>query len=549
MTLPIRSHILQVEQHDTPTRAITLTAADDHQVLSTVLHDHGIPLNTRCGGRGLCDACTVEILSGPHTSSAIKACLVKLCDLPSAATTHIRIPTRSSLRYRPQIVTEWRVNIPCGHDPLYVPTREETTPLGVAVDIGTTTVAILLVDLRTGRVLTQAAQFNEQMKLGDDVVTRINLCLTDPTMLVRLQQAIIEATLYPLLRSALAQLDASLNQVRCFTIAGNTTMLHLLAGVNPGPMGMAPFTPVFLAHRVLPAQELFPALLLPTTVQVHLLPSASAYVGADLTAGVVASGMYYDEGPSLLVDVGTNGEMVLKHQGQFWGCATAAGPAFEGAGLYCGMRAGTGAISDISLAGEGDSFSVSTQVIGPAHTVAVGLCGSAYVDFLAQGRAVGLLGAQGRFHDKFNAAGHVIPWEKGLDKAFNLGPVTDAHPVVISQRDIASLLQAKAAIAAGILTLLNQAGITPAEIKTLYLAGGFGTKMNVAHALACGLLPGFTVAQIQPVGNTALAGAYLALLDQSLLTEMKHVGEQMRIVELNHDPNFEDTYIDQLSLP
>jgi uncharacterized 2Fe-2S/4Fe-4S cluster protein (DUF4445 family) len=549
MTHPVRSHILQVEQPDTPIRDITLTADTDHQVLSTVLHDHGIPLNTRCGGRGLCDACTVQIRNGPHAGSAIKACLVKICDLPNSATTHIRIPARSSLRYRPQIVTEWRVNIPCGHDPLYVPTPEETTPLGVAVDIGTTTVAILLVDLRTGQVLGQSAMFNEQMKLGDDVVTRINLCLTDPAMLARLQQAIIEHTLYPLLRGALAKLDASLNQVRCFTIAGNTTMLHLLAGVNPGPMGIAPFTPVFLAHKVIPAQELFPALALPASVQVHLLPSASAYVGADLTAGVIASGMYYDEGPCLLVDVGTNGEIILKHQGQFWGCATAAGPAFEGAGLYCGMRAGTGAISGIRLAGVGANFVVQTAIIGPAQRIPAGLCGSAYVDFLAQGRAVGLLGAQGRFNPDFDADGHVIPWEKGMDKAFQLGMTGDSKPIVISQRDIASLLQAKAAIAAGILTLLNQVGITPADIKTVYLAGGFGTKMNVAHALACGLLPGFTEAQIQPVGNTALAGAYLALLDQSLLAEMKTVGEQLQIVELNHDPNFEDTYIDQLSLP
>ena len=278
-------------------------------------------------------------------------------------------------------------------------------------------------------------------------------------------------------------------------------------------------------------------------------PSAAAYVGADLTAGVVASGMLYDEGTSLLVDVGTNGEIVLKHNGEFLGCATAAGPAFEGAGLSCGMRAGDNVIAYVRMSGNGESFKVQTETIGESKKTAVGLCGSAYIDFLAEGRRAGLLGETGRFDSDFDARGHIIPWDANRDRAFRLGFAPGNQPIAVSQRDIASLLQAKAATAAGVLTLLGRVGLSPQDVKRVYLAGGFGTKMNAGNAIACGLLPGFTAEQIQPVGNTSLAGAYLALLDRSLLDEMRRVGEGMKIVELNLDPSFEGTYIEQLMLP
>lgn len=608
---------LVVETPDAGSKTLLYSPAGGPANLSEYLRVHGVPLNTRCGGRGLCESCMVELVRGEvrgiasgKTATAngapvpVKACEVRLEGLEA----HVRVPARSYLRYRPQIITDYRINIPCGHDPLYqdvpiehlVPEnliadlrrRFSGTPvnitadagrqaamlrgeavqaavehrgearlitrvaapgaaaLGVAIDIGTTTVALILVDLTSGKVLAQAAMFNQQMNLGDDVVTRIQLCMNDSSMVAAMQKLVARQTILPLVNSALQHAGAKAEQVRCFAIAANTTMLHLVAGVDPTPMGTAPFTPAFLGHKVVASAEVFGEGF--AGAAVHLLPSASAYVGADLTAGVVASGMLYDDGPSLLVDVGTNGEIILKHKEKFLGCATAAGPAFEGAGLSCGMRAGDGTIAYVRLEGRGENFQVHTQTIGhedgkPARIV--GICGSAYIDFLAEARKCGLLVPTGRFDPEFDHRGHVIDWDHHHDKAFRLGYAPGKQPVVISQRDIASLMQAKAAVAAGILTLLANAGLQPADIKTLYLAGGFGTKMVSGNAIACGLLPGFTPTQIQPVGNTALAGAYLGLLDASLLREVRRVGEEMEVIELNLDPRFEDCYIEQLSLP
>jgi uncharacterized 2Fe-2S/4Fe-4S cluster protein (DUF4445 family) len=302
-------------------------------------------------------------------------------------------------------------------------------------------------------------------------------------------------------------------------------MLHLFAGVDPTPMGTYPFAPVFLKHRV----EQLPAL---GRASLHLAPSAAAYIGADLTAGIVASGLAYDDGPSLLVDVGTNGEIILKHGDRLLGCATAAGPAFEGAGLTNGIRATTGAIEKIRLSGA--PLKVQADVIG--NGTPIGVCGSAYVDFLAEGRRAGLLTERGRFRDGFGSSLRV-----------GLGP--GKQEIVITETDTAHLLQSKAAIGAGIQTLLAHAGLTPARVKKVYMAGGFGLHIRIPNAIACGLLPGFAPAQVVVVGNTSLAGAYLTLLDCGALDEVARISKRLDVVELNLDPEFETRYIDNLVLP
>jgi uncharacterized 2Fe-2S/4Fe-4S cluster protein (DUF4445 family) len=444
----------------------------------------------------------------------------------------IRIPARSLLAHKAQVVSEFRLNIPRAHEPVC------KTGLGAAIDIGTTTVAVVLVDLRDGKIVGHAADFNKQMNFGDDVATRIGLCAHDKAMIAQLQDAIVEKTLAPLVADCLRQagtsarkisprsreeheekpsrnIDGTLTEhVTALCVAGNATMLHLFAGVDPTGMGAYPFRPEFLGHRVVKLPSFGDA-------AVHLLPGAAAYVGSDITAGVLASGMAFDDGPSLLVDVGTNGEIVLKRGGTLLGCATAAGPAFEGAGLRNGVRAADGAIQKIRLEPR-----LHVDVIG--KTTAIGVCGSAYVDFLAEGRRSGLLNERGRF---------VGATELEL-----------APGIVITETDVAHLLQSKAAIGAGVETLLARAKLSAREIRRVYLAGGFGLHINVANAIACGLLPGFAVEQVEVVGNTSLAGAYVSLLDVSALAEIRRVCERMEVVELNLEPNFESRYIDHLGL-
>ncbi|MGA2498399.1 MAG: ASKHA domain-containing protein, partial [Tepidisphaeraceae bacterium] len=472
----------------------------------------------------------------PHSGSCVQACQC----IVGAGPVQVRVPQRSLLSHKASALVDFNLNVSSGHDPLWQGAGELMgAALGLAIDVGTTTVAVMLVDLTEDRVLARASDFNGQMRLGDDVVTRISLCANDEGMLPRLQEAVV-GTIVPLVRETLRAAGAEAKQLVCGAVAGNTTMLHLLAGVDPTPMGMAPFTPVFLEHRVLQAREIpgWPAEEM--GMELHLLPGASAYIGADLTAGCLASGLAYDHGPSLLVDAGTNGEIILKLGVRFYGCATAAGPAFEGAGLSCGMRAAGGAISHLRW--RGGRFEV--DVLGGEAAAPLGLCGSAYVDFLAEARVAGLLSATGRFERESTSP--VLQGRFGRARVVGRGP---GGNVLVSEGDVSRLLTAKAAIGAGILTLLAKEKLEAAQIKTVYLAGGFGTQIRPESAIACGLLPGFRVDQIEPVGNAALGGAYLSLVDRRAMEEVRRVARKIEVVELNMDPAFEATYIEQLALP
>ncbi len=610
-------------------------------VLSALLRQAGVLLNTRCGQRGLCDGCLVDLLSGPLIDAATGVALeassethgIRACQyhLPPDGHVEIHVPARSLLAHEPQVVTSFRINVSRAHDPLWqrieVPAGEWTpgtplaeaiceaaarqrdydlpvraaadiallpppeqqvltlaleqagdhwlvkpcdaacqaAPFGIAVDVGTTTVVAVLVDLTNGEIVNTASALNGQVRLGDNVLTRIQLCITHPRMIGRLQHAVVTRTLQGLIEQLLRESGVAAEQVMSLVIAGNTTMLHLFAGVDPSAMGMVPFRPRFLEHTVLrlddlplrvssrsarkakgpdPSPEVAaehrrPALRNPA---VHLLPGAAAYVGADVMAGVFASGMVYQSETSLLVDVGTNGEIVLKHGERFLGCATAAGPAFEGSGLSCGMRAGRGAISHIRL--ERDSTSPEIDVIG--DVAPVGVCGTAYVDFVAQARQASILRHTGRFAPDADTHPRVRAGKHGRE--FVVAGGAEGKPIYVSESDVARLLQAKAAIAAGIVCLLNRVGLQPPDVKTLYLAGGFGFHMDIDNVIRCGLLPGFRPEQISLVGNTSLAGAYLALLDSSVLDEMKQISAGLETIELNLEPAFESCYIDQLAV-
>lgn len=540
-------------------------------MLATLLREKGWKLDMRCGGRGLCRGCLVELIQGrlvpvsgkdQGLSAEGKPVLVQACQwqVEAGQRLRLRIPAGSLLAHEPMVLGAFRVNVRFGHDPLIGKqegsgTRDAVGELGAAVDVGTTTVAVALVDLTNGKIVGQAAGYNRQMELGDDVITRIHRCASEAGMIRRFQELLIRETLEPLLKEALAKAYGK-TKARCvagLVAVGNTTMLHLLAGEDPSSIGVAPFRARFLGHRVLrlgelgwPEQQGVSAGMIRPEVPVHLLPGAAAYIGADVVAGAVASGLVYENEPAMLVDVGTNGEILLKDGPRIWGCATAAGPAFEGVRLSSGMRAVRGAISRVKLARDGRPAEV--KVIGGGK--AIGVCGSGYIDFLAEGRRTGLLMREGRFEPE--AINRIRDQFVQVDRegwVYRMAEGAEGREILISEADIAALLQAKAAIAAGILILLEKAGRRPEEIRKLYLAGGFGTYMDHEAAIACGLLPGFRREQVQVVGNSALAGAYLALVDRSAAEEMEAVAQQIEVVELNQVPGFEERYIEQLMLP
>jgi len=541
-------------------RRITPTPGQQDLKLSDLLRRHDLPLNTRCGQQGLCDGCMVELIEGGLTRVSDRRCVratreehhpvVRGCEYVMAGEgdLFLRIPARSLLTHPPQVLTDFCIRVPSAHAPLFDAAEGR---LAAAVDLGTTTVVVALVDLTTGKILQRASSFNRQMHLGDDVLTRINLCSTDVSMIQRLQQAAIGETLNPLLNQVLAKADLPIERLAGIVVAGNTTMLHLLVGVDPSPMGVVPFTTPFLKHRVMSARDI--GLLSGGHARhprhhetpIHLLPSAAAYIGADICAGISASGLAYEQGPSLLIDVGTNGEIVLKHEGKLYGCATAAGPAFEGASLRCGCRAATGAVSHLRLSMK--ECSVDAEVVGEA--AAHGVCGTAYIDLLAEGRRVGLLTPTGRLDFKSAPVFETLKEEYYGGAALRVAKGQGGRAILITETDIASLLQAKAAIAAGILTLLERKGLGAQDVRTVYLAGGFGMHLDIQNAIGSGLLPGFEPHQIELVGNTSLAGAYLASVDRGILDELQRIAGRVRVIELNLDRGFESRFIDQLMLP
>ena len=625
-------------------RRIDVPANQQPRSLAEVLQRNGIPLNTRCGQRGLCDGCWVELASGhllesPGSDVAVSgATLVRGCQVyvPEDGAATIQIPARSLLAHQPQVLSSFRLNVPRAHDPLWQrmrvdpgeipgdgllsdallaavsarldcelplrwvgssdtvrassagsielavehrgdhrvlrPCTMEKPAYGVAVDVGTTTVVVALIELTTGRVMASVSALNAQNRMGDNVVTRIHACTNEPGAIEEMQRAIVAETLSPLISELLDRTGTTVDQLVCMVVAGNTTMLHLLLGIDPTSLGTVPFTPTFLEHKVLSASELplsfsgprasFRAVasensehsgndatsstdvgLEPPGSQMatHLLPGAAAYVGADVTAGILASGMAYRNETCLLVDLGTNGELVIRHDGQFVGCATAAGPAFEGAGLAFGMRAADGAVGHIWF--DGNREPPRLEVIGQVDPV--GICGTAYVDFIARARQCGLISPTARFVPSDHPA--VIQHETH-GQAMLVARREHAEPLLITERDMAMLLQAKAAIAAGIRCLLRHVHLQPRDVKKVYLAGGFGFHMHVDSLLGCGMLPGFRSEQVEAVGNTALGGAYLALLDSGALLELCRTSARVEIIELNLQPDFETIYIDELSL-
>ncbi len=507
-----------------------ITVSELDRTLSDILFEAGYPLNTRCNQRGLCRGC--HVLTDTSPPRDLLACQHRLAPGDSLC---IKIPGRSLLSHPPSIVSDFQTGVPVGNDPIF------TGPgtLGVAVDIGTTTVAMILAELTSGKVLAKATSLNAQVSRGDNVLTRIQLCQDDKANIARLKDDFWRATFHPLLQSLFRDSGTGMEDLAGVIVAGNTTMLHLACNTDPTPLGTVPFTPAFLDQREFRGD----AFGLPCGLPVLFLPGISAYVGADISAGAACCGVRYGDAPQLLVDVGTNGEILLCGPKGHLACATAAGPAFEGCGLLCGMRAAKGVVGKLSISAE--PFGAVFETVGGAWDSPLGITGSAYVDFLAEGRRTGLLTENGRFNRTIVAENpdHFRQEENGL--GFLLSP---RHPNLrIGEVDVALLLQAKAAIAAGIETLLAIQNIPTGSIGRLFLAGGFGLHLSIPNAIACGLLPGFREEQIAAVGNTSLGGAYLAMLDRSLAAEMGDL--RVETIELNLDPEFEDRFLDHLSLP
>jgi uncharacterized 2Fe-2S/4Fe-4S cluster protein (DUF4445 family) len=420
---------------------------------------------------------------------------------------------------------------------------------GIAFDLGTTTVVATLLDLTTGTPLAVASALNKQQPFGADVITRISATMLDPAALGKLSKLARE-TLAELTAEVCAEAGTEPADVAEVALAGNATMTHLVLGIDPEPIGVAPFIMTARQFPVAGAADI--DLPVHDRARVTSFPAFGAYAGGDITAGLLAAGMNRDARIRLFIDVGTNCEIVLGNRDWLLATAAPAGPAFEGAAIRCGMRAADGAIEVVSLREDG----LSLQVIG--DTEPAGLCGSGLVDAVAGLVRVGLLDRSGRFvpdDEAATTAPGLAPrlCRLGQERVFVLHwqgePGDVARSIYLSQRDVRELQFAKAAIATGWRVLLAEAGLDPAGVQQVLLAGSFGSYLSPSSAIAIGLVPALPVLRIVSAGNVAGEGAKMALLSVRERAAAQALLEEVRYVELSDRADFNDAFVDQLQFP
>jgi len=420
---------------------------------------------------------------------------------------------------------------------------------GIAFDLGTTTVVATLLDLSTATPVAVASALNQQQPFGADVITRISATMLDPEALGRLT-ALAHQTLAELAAEVCVAGHVDPADVYEIALAGNATMTHIALGIDPEPLGVAPF---ILATRLLPetlAGDL--GVAAHPRARAVVFPPFGAYVGGDITAGLLASGMDRDQRTRLFIDIGTNCEIVLGNRDWLLATAAPAGPAFEGAAIRCGMRASDGAIEVVTMTPD----ALELKVIGDAEPA--GLCGSGLVDAVTGLVRLGLLDSSGRLVSEQRAA-ELAPGlasrltQLGAERVFVLHWLGEegnvSRSVYLSQRDVRELQFAKAAIATGWHILLEEAGLAASDIQQVLLAGSFGSYLSPANAIRLGLVPAIPAVRVVSAGNVAGEGAKMALLSMRERAAGLALLEEVRYVELSDRADFNDRFVDQLAFP
>ena len=430
---------------------------------------------------------------------------------------------------------------------------------GLAFDIGTTTVYGVLIDLETGKFLAEASCYNPQMSYGEDVISRI-IHAEKPEGLDVMQNLVIKA-MNRLITEMLAQAQTALSdklservldrlghvpvtrdEINSVSIAGNTTMTHLLLHLDPSSIRRAPYVPTSTFFPSFRAREI--GLDLSDTCASLVYPSISSYVGGDIVAGVMASGMYRSEQLTLFIDVGTNAEIVIGNRDWLACAACSAGPAFEGGGITHGIRAVEGAISDFSLNPE----TLEPMNITEGGKAPIGICGSGLLIIVATLFEHGLLNQSGKFHpldhprirEGQSGQEYVLAWQDEC---------AADHDIVINEVDIENFIRAKGAIFAGIATVLQQVGLLVGDLERIILAGGFGSYIDLDSAMSVGLLPEVDPEKILYLGNGSLAGSWMCELSNHIRRDVVEAVRKMTSFELSEIPGFKDQYMASMFLP
>lgn len=468
-------------------------------------------LDSPCGGRGRCGKCLVRL--SPDGEE------VKACQTFIDGDLDVYLPEEKKMNIAGAEVKQSFITY--------------QGQLGVAVDIGTTTVVVHLTELSTCRRIATASGVNEQRAYGADVVNRITYCAKNGhEVLTRL----IRDQLSGLIRQTCLASGAKPEDIRYLSIAGNTIMQHLAAGYSPVGMGIAPFAPISLFGEELPAGNDLPVA---KNAAVYFSPCISSYVGGDITAGMLASGLEEKEHPCLFIDIGTNGEMAVKIGGRYYCCATAAGPAFEGAEITKGMAAVTGAVNHVSWGDNGLTFST----IGDEKPL--GICGSGLLDTLAVMLNIGAVDETGRLLDTEEVPAEIAERIGKVDGK-NVFYLSREYDVYMTAGDVRKLQLAKAAISAGIHTLMHSAAIKAEDVSEFLIAGGFGSYLDKTSAATIGLFPKSFLPVARTMGNTAGEGAALALCSKSARDTLNRIREKCEYIELSTSPVFHDLFVEHM---
>lgn len=486
----------------------------------------GIIINTPCGGTGVCGKCRVKIISPQlkltkadekiFSGIELKQGWRLACQNMVFENTVIEVPKESLLSRIENIVIESDILQTIKTEKRQI---KEDKYFGIAVDIGTTTIAAAIIDLKNGSEVAVMGDVNPQISFGDDVISRIKYASSGKNELIKLQKTVIKQ-INSMIERLCKQGNINKNEIYEAAIAGNTAMEHLICGIDTSPLGQLPFEPVWRGANVINPNEL--NIEINPEGVVYILPIIGGFVGGDISAGLLALDLLNQPQPALMIDVGTNGEIVLVNNNKITAASTAAGPAFEGARISCGMRATAGAIEKVKI-----NDTVGYNVIG--NVKPTGVCGSGLIDITAELLNTGFIDSSG----KMKEPEFII-----------------AEKIKITQKDIRQIQLAVGAIRAGINIILKKAGLQAGDLKKVFIAGGFGSFIRRNHAQRIGLLPAeINHGKISYVGNTSLAGAKLALVSTKAREKAKQLAMQTKHIELSADSDFQNQFASAMIFP
>lgn len=487
--------------------------ASDGENLLELLRRNGMELSAPCGGNGKCGKCGVVLSRAGGTRQTVLAC---------------RTAVEGDCTVALESIAGGLICTGEKAETAVTPGREG---YGAAVDIGSTTVVMRLLDLKDGREQGVISAWNAQAAYGADVISRIQYTMENADGLERLEHT-IRKQIADMLRKLCLQTGTDTERVRELYVTGNTVMQHIFAGLSPAGIAVAPFRPSSLFDS---GEEY--AL---EGIKARCAPCVAGYVGGDIVCGLLASGLYREGGKALFLDIGTNGEMALGGEEGFVCCAVASGPAFEGAGIRCGMASTAGAVNHVRWGTDG----LELTVIGGG--MPRGLCGSGLLDLLALLLEKGIVDGFGRLLGPEEAPEGFEEWLEEDENGNGLFWLHREGGVCLTAKDVRQLQLAKAAVAAGIEVLLEETGTKPEDVSKLYLAGGFGSSLNADSAVSIGMIPQELRDRIVCLGNTALQGAEMALLNIENEEKLLRIQKKCRYLELSGNEAFGRAFPEQM---